>query len=291
MRVPVDHDYDSLMASDTPPGEKLPSRQTRTRRTGRHRNPYQLALPPDAPAIVLAIPGAGSPVGAQITAEVESFAKTACPGVPVRAGYLAGRHSPLRAVLTEVQGERRPPGGVVVPMVACPDPRFDAMVEAEIEAAGGQAVRAESLGPHPLVAEALHVRLAEAGLARADRIRMLNIVAAADGVLVITTGGPETVQAAGVVGVLLAARLTVPVMPASLADRPGLESALHQLRQAGVSRPALSPCVVGPEGDARALAALAAETGAECAKPLGGQLAISQLVTTRYGAALAGLRI
>lgn len=281
------------MTSETPPGDKLPSRQSRMRRSGRHRNPYQLALPPDAPAIVLAIPGIRSAVGEEIAAEVASFAKTACPGVAVRTGYLAGAESRLGAVLTELNrpGATGPPAAVVIPLVACPDPRVDAFIDAEIGGSGVRSVRGESLGPHPLLAEALHVRLAEAGLARADRIRMLNIVAAADGVMVVTTGGAEALQAAGVIGVLLAARLTVPVAPAALDDRQSIESALVQLRHAGVSRPALAPCLVGPEGDPRALEALAAQTGAECAQPLGGQLAISQLVTTRYGAALTGMRI
>lgn len=280
------------MTSETPPGEKLPTRRTRTRRAGRHRNPYQLALPPDAPAIVLAMPGPRSAIGDQITAEVTEFVKTACPGVPVRAGYLAGHDSHLGAVLAELDRTApRPPSAVVIPLVACPSAQLDAHLDAEIQAAGVRAIRGEALGPHPLIAEALHVRLAEAGLARADRIRMLNIVVAADGVLVVTIGGAEAVQAAGVVGVLLAARLTVPVAPVALGDQEGMENALAQLRHAGVSRPALAPCIVGPEGDQRAVEALAAQIGADCAQPLGAQLAIAQLVTTRYGAALAGLRI
>lgn len=282
------------MTSDTPPGDKLPSRQSRMRRSGRHRNPYQLALPPDAPDIVLAVPGSQSAQAEEITAHVAAFAKTACPGVTVRNGYLAGGESRLGAVLTELDRshpEGGPPTAVVIPMLACPDSRYDPLIDAEVEASGVRTVRGEPLGPHPLLAEALHVRLAEAGLARADRIRMLNIVAAADGVLVVTTGGPEAVQAAGVVGVLLAARLTVPVAPAGLGDREGINMALNQLRQAGVSRLALSPLVVGPEGDPQALEQLATEIGAEAAPPLGGQLAIAQLVTTRYGSALTGLRI
>jgi hypothetical protein len=282
------------MTSDTPAGDKLPSRQSRMRRSGRHRNPYQLALPPDAPAIVLAVPGPRSSLAEEITGHVATFAKTACPGAAVRAGYLAGGESRLGAVLTELDHSRPtggPPTAVVIPLLACPDPRVDAAIDAEVEASGVRTVRGETLGPHPLLAEALHVRLAEAGLARADRIRMLNIVAAADGVLVVTSGGSEAVQAASVVGVLLAARLTVPVAPAALSDPQSIAVAVAQLRQAGVSRPALSPCVIGPEGDTRAMEHLVAEMGAEAAPPLGGQLAIAQLVTTRYGSALTGLRI
>ncbi|MCZ9336627.1 hypothetical protein NGM37_02410, partial [Streptomyces sp. TRM76130] len=68
------------------------------------------------------------------------------------------------------------------------------------------------LGPHPLLAEALHVRLSEAGLARADRARLFTVATAADGIVLASVGGDEAVQAAGITGMLLAARLAVPVM-------------------------------------------------------------------------------
>jgi hypothetical protein len=147
-------------------------------------------------------------------------------------------------------------------------------------------VVAQSLGPHPLLAEVLHARLAEAGLARSTRVGRISIVTAADGVIVGAIGGGEAVKAAGVVAVLLASRLTIPVATAPLDDPLAVKSAAEQLRAARVARVALAPCVIGPEAGPRSLAAISAESGVACAAPLGGHHAIGQLVAIRYGAAL-----
>src|SRR5258708_28381992 len=54
--------------------------------------------------------------------------------------------------------------------------------------------RSSHLGPHPLLAEALHTRLAEAGLARAGRAAGLSIVTSTNGVLVLADRGEEAVD-------------------------------------------------------------------------------------------------
>ena len=79
----------------------------------------------------------------------------------------------------------------------------------------------------PLLAEGLHVRLSEAGLARADRARLFTVATAADGIVLATVGGEEAVQAAGITGMLLAARLAVPVMAAAL-DEEGSVAAITE---------------------------------------------------------------
>jgi hypothetical protein len=48
----------------------------------------------------------------------------------------------------------------------------------------------------------------------------------------------------------------------------------------------LSPCAIGPETSASAVAAIASDTGLECAPPLGGYPTIGHLVAIRYGAVL-----
>jgi sirohydrochlorin ferrochelatase len=159
-------------------------------------------------------------------------------------------------------------------------------IRAAVAASGTTAVVTEPLGPHPLLAEALHVRLAESGLARADRIRQFSIGATVDGVVVATMGGAAAVQEAEITAVLLAARLAVPVIAASLDGRPSVAEAAARLREAGAARLALAPHLIGPEGDHELVAAAAAQADAGCAAPLGAHEGIVRLVNLRYEVAL-----
>jgi hypothetical protein len=109
---------------------------------------------------------------------------------------------------------------------------------------------------------------------------------AADGVIVGAVGGEEAVQAAEVVAVLLASRLTTPVAAVSLTDPGSIKDAAARLRQA-VPRVAVAPCMVGPELTSGTLEAIAALTSTDFAPPLGSHPAVGQLVAIRYGAALA----
>ena len=177
------------------------------------------------------------------------------------------------------------PSAVVIPMVTGPHPSVEA-IRRTVAASPGGAVVAEPLGPHPLLAEVLHVRLAEAGLARVDRIRLVGITTAADGIVLATVGGEEGARAADATGVLLAARLAVPVVSAALDGTPGVRAASERLRLIGASRLALVPYLVGPEVDDAQLAASAAEIDAESAQPLGAHPAIAQLIIDRYTDAL-----
>jgi hypothetical protein len=107
-----------------------------------------------------------------------------------------------------------------------------------------------------------------------------------DGVIVGAVGGEAAVQAAEVVAVLLASRLTTPVAAASLTDPGSIKDAAAQLLQA-VPRVALAPCMIGPELTSGTLEAIAALTSTEPAPPLGSHSAVGKLVAIRYGAALA----
>jgi len=269
-----------------PGGSALPTRTTRTRPPGRHRSPHQLSVPSDAPALVLAVPGSATPDSIDIAARVIEVASQSCPGVAVRAGFLDGSEEPLPAVLAECRGPAGMPAAVVVPMLICPQPGVGAAVAAAVAAAPVPALSGEPIGVHPLLAGGLHARLAEAGLARSDRMGRISIVStAAEGVLVAALG-EEAVAAAGTVAVLLAARLAVPVAPASLSDPGSVQEAANRLLQAGVTGLALAPCVIGPEVGSLDLAELASAAGIRTAGPLGAQAAIGQLAAVRYGAAL-----
>jgi len=179
---------------------------------------------------------------------------------------------------------------VVVPLLPFPYPEVDQAIAAAVAAAEGPFVIADHLGPHPLLAEALHGRLADVGLARAARVGRISIGTAADGVIVGTVGDGEAVQAAEVVAVLLASRLATPIAAASLTDPGSIKDAAARLRQA-VPRVALAPCMVGPELTSGTLEAIAALTSIDSAPPLGSHPAIGKLVAIRYGAALADPKV
>jgi hypothetical protein len=281
------------VTNSSPEPLHLPRRTGRNLPPGRHRSPHRLTLPPDAPALVLAVPGVASARNVAIATEIGEAASQSCPGAEVRVGFLEGTvqrltdamifdHAPSTATALQ---------GVVVPLLAGPNPGVDQTIEELTSQAAAPLLLASHLGPHPLVAEGLHARLAEAGLAREGRARGLSIVPAANGVLVLANGGDEAVQAAGVAAVLLAARLAAPATNGSFGDLAAVKASLSRLRAAGVSQPALAPCVIGPETDLAELTALSEATGAPHSQPLGAHPAVAQLVAIRYGAALAGLRM
>jgi sirohydrochlorin ferrochelatase len=283
-----------LSVTNPSPGlTPLPRRTGRSLPPGRHRSPHRLTLPSDAPALVLAVPGAAGTRSDELAEQVAATAGMSCSGAEVRVGYLDGPEHRLADALIfdETVSAGSAPQAVVVPLLAGPNPRIDAALDDLLSRAEASILLAGHLGPHPLLAEVLHLRLAEAGLARETRARGLSVVATANGVVVLADRGDAAVSAAGVTAVLLAARLAAPTVPASLGDPQSIDSALARLRDVGVSRAAIAPCVIGPETDPDELAAVCARTGAPCSGPLGTHPAVGQLVAMRYGAALAGLHL
>ncbi|NWF25657.1 hypothetical protein HW130_05160 [Streptomyces sp. PKU-EA00015] len=294
------------MSSPTGPAPGLPVRMPRPRQTGRHRRPEPVAAPEGAPALVLAVPGTPAPTTRSLAEEVISIARSELPGLEVAIGYLEGddeEYPTLATVLARTAAVRTeryeiaraagrevaPPEGpaaVVVPLLAGPD---NALMRRIREALMDSRVTVELtdvLGPHPLLAEAVHVRLSEAGMARADRARLFTVATAADGIILATVGGEEAVQAAGITGMLLAARLAVPVMAAAL-DEPGSVAAVaEQLRGSGSVQLALAPYLVGPELPEGLLDAAVKDAGCAASEALGAYPAIGKLVLSQYATAL-----
>jgi len=276
------------MSADS--GSALPARTTRYRRRGRHSSPHQLSLPSDSPALVIAVPGSARPESEDTAIRVADQAAASCHGAEVRIGFLRGGEGSLEEALSDLPSHNGLPAGVVVPLLSFPYPEVDRAIAAAVAAAEAPFVIADHLGPHPLLAEALHGRLADAGMARAARVGRISIGTAADGVIVGTVGDDEAVQAAEVVAVLLASRLATPIAAASLTDPGSIKDAAARLRQA-VPRVALAPCMVGPELTSGTLEAISALTSIDSAPPLGSHPAVGQLVAIRYGAALADPKV
>ncbi|GHK01939.1 hypothetical protein SY2F82_37360 [Streptomyces sp. Y2F8-2] len=262
--------------------------------------------PEGAPALVLAVPGTPSAATRSLAEEVVSIARSELPGLDARIGYLDGDDSEfpaLRSVLTHTAEERtaryeqavaagldvKEPDGpvaVVVPLLAGPDSALLRRVRKAVMDSRVAADLTDALGPHPLLAEALHVRLSEAGLARADRARLFTVATAADGIILASVGGDEAVQAAGITGMLLAARLAVPVMAAALDQEGSITSVAEQLRSSGSQQLALAPYLIGPELEPGLLEAAAEEAGCPAAEALGPYPAIGKLALAKYTTAL-----
>ncbi|MDX3230516.1 hypothetical protein [Streptomyces sp. ME19-01-6] len=175
---------------------------------------------------------------------------------------------------------------VVVPLLAGPDNALLRRIRQAVKHSGSAAELTDVLGPHPLLAEALHVRLSEADLARADRARLFTVATAADGIILATVGGAEAAQAGGITGMLLSARLAVPVMAAALDEDGAVVRVAEQLRSAGSSRLALAPYLIGPEVAADLPAAAAEEAECAAAEPLGAYPAVGKLVLAKYATVL-----
>ncbi|WP_405807036.1 hypothetical protein [Streptomyces sp. NBC_01187] len=322
------------MSSPTGPENGLPVRMPRPRQPGRHRRPEPVVAPENAPALVLAVPGAPSSATRSLAEETLSIARSELPGLNARIGFSEGddeEFPTIRSALTEAVAERAArqrllrdapaPAplpedaspeereaaeaqeaaavaartaeddglpAVVVPLLAGPDAAQLRRIRQEVLNSGSGAELTDVLGPHPLLAEAVHVRLSEAGLARADRARLFTVATAADGIILATVGGEEAVQAAGITGMLLAARLAVPVLAAALDDEGAITHTAEQLRGSGSQQLAIAPCLIGPEVAEGLLEAAAEEAGCATAEPLGAYPALGKLVASTF-AAKAGI--
>jgi hypothetical protein len=278
----------------------------RPRQSGRHRRPEPAAAPEGAPALVLAVPGVPSDAIRALADEVVSIARSELPGLEAVVGFLEGDDVAYPALATVLSAADRlrteryeiavaagrevsapeGPAAVVVPLLAGPDSALMRQVRQAVMDSGNTAELTDVLGPHPLLAEALHVRLSEAGLARADRARLFTVATAADGIILATVGGEEAVQAAGITGMLLAARLAVPVMAAALDQEGSIASVAEQLRGAGSAQLALAPYLIGPELAEGLLDEASKEAGCAAAEALGAYPAIGKLVLSQYSAVL-----
>ncbi|MEU0121318.1 hypothetical protein ABZ114_06450 [Streptomyces albidoflavus] len=294
------------MSSPTGPASGLPVRMPRPRQSGRHRRPEPVVAPEGAPALVLAVPGAPGAPTRSLAEEVVSIARSELPGLDARIGFLEGddqEFPTLQSVLAHAAEERAArvqqaraagaevadpdgPVAVVVPLLAGPDSALTRRIRQAVIDSRAPVELTDVLGPHPLLAEALHVRLSEAGLARADRARLFTVATAADGIILATVGGEEAVQAAGITGMLLAARLAVPVMAAALDQEGAIAATAEQLRSSGSTQLALAPYLIGPELGEGLLDLAAKEAECASAEALGAYPAIGKLALAQYTTAL-----
>ena len=242
------------------------------------------------PTLVAVAHGSHDPAARETICRLLDQVRALRPGLDVRLAHL-GLNEPL---LDEVLGDLGRGTAVLVPLLLgrgfhvrhdvpgaiARHPRLDACTAAP-------------LGPHPLLAEALRLRLAEAGWDDPETTRIRRREAR-DAVVLAASGSrdPASAQDAQTQALLLAARLRVPVVPAYVsAAAPTVAQAVAALRERGYRRIALSSYFTAP-GDFARLAA--ADAPWLVAAPLGAQEAMAGLLLERYDAAVsarAGLAV
>jgi sirohydrochlorin ferrochelatase len=252
-----------------------------------------VSAPEGAPALVLAVPGRPSQASRGIAEEVVSIARAELPGLDARIGFAASEEEEFPSLREELaravaaRGEApEGPAAVVVPLLASPDAAHLRAIGQAVEDSGSRTLVSDVLGPHPLLAEAVHVRLSEAGLARADRARLFTVATAADGIVLAAVGGQEAVRAAGITGMLLSARLAVPVLAAALDEDGAVAATAAKLLESGSQQLALAPYLIGPELAEGLLDAMAKEAGCPAAEPLGAYPSVGKLALSVYMSAL-----
>lgn len=280
--------------------DRLPPRELPKRRSGRHRNPLSFDNWFGTPALIMAVPGTADRArgadGESIGARMADLVRAYRPEVTIRYGHTEGDEQSLTEALTDLKDDQGSPlSAVVVPLVTAPHADTSAAIEAAVDRTGAEARVTEGLGPHPMLAEVLHLRLAESGYVRADRMRLISVVARdttmADGIIVGAVGGEAAAGAAGVSAVLLAARLGLTVLPADLENEAAVEQVVGQLRQGGCKRPVIAPSALGPELPREELEALAARFGARLGAPLGADSLLGKIAALRYAEVLNSLGV
>ncbi|WP_263170608.1 sirohydrochlorin chelatase [Streptomyces sp. SCSIO ZS0520] len=233
------------------------------------------------PPLVLVAHGSRDPRALAAVRLLAARLRARRPGTEVRLGHIE-LNAPL---LGETLADLDPGPAVLVPLLF----GRGYHTKQDIPAAAAAAVHLDTriaapLGPHPLLARALHARLGEAGwppvLNAAER-RRAGVVLAAAG-----SRDPESAHGTRQAARLLARRLGVPVLPAyACAAAPTVPEALAELRALGRDRAAVASYFTAPGRFAAQCASAAPWIAAE---PIGDHPALAELVLRRYDRARAG---
>jgi sirohydrochlorin ferrochelatase len=203
------------------------------------------------------------------------------PRLPVRLGHIELNEPLLTDTLAGLGGF--PAGAVLVPLLLSPGYHVKQDIPQMAQAAPVRTRVAVPLGPHPLLVETLHARLAEAGwpaLTDDATRRASAVVLAAAG-----SRDPDSAVGTRRTAALLAERLGVPVVPAyASAAAPTVPEAVRALAARGRHRVAVASCFTAPGRFATQCADAAPWIASA---PLGAHPAMARLVLHRYDQALA----
>nr|WP_228389912.1 sirohydrochlorin chelatase [Streptomyces smaragdinus] len=222
-----------------------------------------------APTLVAVAHGSRHPAAARAVRELLDAVRALRPELPVHLGHLELGEPLLADTLAALRGRV-----VLVPLLFTRGHHVTHDLPAAVAAAPHLDARiAAPLGPHPLLASALHARLTEAGYRGG---RLTGVVLAAAG-----SRAPESAADTARTAALLGARLGgTPVQPAyASAAAPTVSEAVELLRARGCRRIAVASCFAAP--------GLFADRTRDAApgvvgRPLGAHPALARLVVRRY---------
>ncbi|WP_062206575.1 sirohydrochlorin chelatase [Streptomyces sp. NBRC 109706] len=197
------------------------------------------------------------------------------PGVRVELGHLDIDRPLLDDTLARLAGS-----AVLVPLLFSRGHHVKHDIPTAVAAVSHRlrATVAGCLGPHPLLAEALHSRLVEAGYRPGTAV----VLAAAG------SRDPESAAGTAYTAAMLATRLGgVPVLPAyASAAGPTVPEAIAALRAQGHREIALASCFTAP---GRFATRCAEQAPGVAAAPLGNHPALARLLLHRYDQARSAL--
>ncbi|WP_225821156.1 sirohydrochlorin chelatase [Streptomyces naphthomycinicus] len=233
---------------------------------------------PVPPALVLVAHGSRDPRALTTVRALMARVRRLRPALPVRLGHIE-LNEPLLPGTLAALGDTP---AVLVPLLLGRGYHVKQDIPEMAAAASAPTRVAAPLGPHPLLAEALHARLLEAGWPSAmdDTVRRsAAVVLAAAG-----SRDPDSAADTGRTALLLAGRLGVPVVPAyASAAAPDVPAAVRALTARGRHRVAVASYFTAPGRFATQCARTAPWIAAA---PLGAHEAMARLVLHRYDQSL-----
>ncbi|MFF7649255.1 sirohydrochlorin chelatase [Streptomyces sp. NPDC007983] len=240
------------------------------------------------PTLVAVAHGSRDPAALRTVTALVNAVRALRPDIPVRLGHIELNRPLLADTLEALRGE-----AVLVPLLLGRGHHVKVDLPEAAARAGHLTTRiAAPLGPHPLLAEALHARLSEA--ARQHRTphhpkTIQAVVLAAAG-----SRDPDAAVDAAATAALLSARLDgVPVVPAyASAAAPTVADAVRTLTSTRHSHPHHHPRNIAVASYFTAPGRFATQCADAApgiaAAPLGAHPAVARLVLHRYEQALAG---
>ncbi|MFF8030798.1 MULTISPECIES: sirohydrochlorin chelatase [unclassified Streptomyces] len=244
-------------------------------RAGRHHP----AAPP--PALVVVAHGSRDPRTPGTVRQLLDRVRALRPGLPVHLGHIE-LNAPLLPGTLAALDARGTGAAVLVPLLLARGHHVKRDIPEMAAAARLHTRVAAPLGPHPLLEDALHARLTEAGW----RTPADGAVRRASGVVLAAAGSrdPDSRADTARTAERLAARLGVPVVPAyASAAAPTVPDAVRALAARGRHRVAVASCFTAPGRFATECAAAAPGI---VSAPLGTHPAMARLLLHRYDQAL-----
>ncbi|MEQ6023200.1 sirohydrochlorin chelatase [Streptomyces salinarius] len=228
------------------------------------------ATPGGTPALVVVAHGSRDPRALSTVRALLDRVRTLRPALPVRLGHIELNEPLLPDTLAALGGGE----AVLVPLLLGRGYHVKRDIPDMAAASPARTRVAAPLGPHPLLVDALHARLTEAGWPTRP---------APDHAVVLASAGsrdPESRADTSRTAALLAARLGVPVVPAyASAATPTVPDAVRALTARGYRRVAVASCFTAPGRFATQCAAAAPWIASA---PLGTHPSMARLLLHRY---------